>query len=97
MQMATFHSNSNGVATGTSFAGDRARTLGNLSCQHLPEKSRGHWPSPAGPIAHTWQQCYFTKAALFLSVPSFAAELIATGRCDVHEEFIKEFKFIEGC
>ena len=96
-QITTSHPNSSGVATGTSFVGNRARTLGNLCCRHLPKKSRGHRPSPAGPIAHTQQQHYFTKAALFPSVSSFAVELIIAGCCDVCEQFMEEFKFIESC
>lgn len=96
-QITTSHPNSNSVATGTSFAGDRARTLGKLCCRNLPKKSRGHWPSPAGPVAHTWQQHYLTKAVLYPSVPSFAMELITAGCCDVHEQLMKEFKFVEGC
>lgn len=96
-QMTTSHPNSNGVATGTSFVGDRARTLGNLCCRHLSKKSRGCRPSPAEPVAHTRQQHYFTKAVLFPPVPSFAVELITAGYCDVCEQLMKEFKVIEGC
>lgn len=85
------------LLTGTNFAGGRAGMLRNLLFWHLAQKSSNHRPPPGGPIAHPLQEPYFTKVALFPSVPSFAGKDIAVGCGDACEQFIKKLKFIEGC
>lgn len=48
-------------------------------------------------MAHTLQEPYFTKAALFPPVPSFAGKDITLGCGDACEQFKKALRFIEGC
>lgn len=96
-RITTSHPNSNGIANRHQFCWRQGQHIEKLALLTLgPEEQRSLAISRRPHSPHA-ARTLFTKAVLFPSVPSFAGKDIAMGCGDVCEQFIKEFKFAEGC